>query len=162
MSPPKQVRAISNTKRSHEHDLKMRPCAIIKTCCENDDYDQEFKIVYDFEHDDHVALHKSHKDIPDDDDNFFDVNENEYTNAALARSCKVVTGNRIDYDGCNGIVNEETLVDTENVETQDVEEPSPFFVNEDGEYDRYEEAEFEDGDWVDENEIEYYVDDDCW
>jgi hypothetical protein len=161
MSPPKQVRAISsNTKRSHENDLKNLPCVIIKTC-ENDDYNQEYKIVYDFDDDDHVALHKSHKEMPDDDDNFFDVNENEYNNAALARSCKVVTGKRIDCDGYNGIVHENAVpLDPENVESQDVDEPSPFFVNDD-EHHKYEEDEFEDGDWIDENEIEYYIDD-CW
>lgn len=160
MSPPKQVRAISNTKRSLVNDLKILPC-VIKTC-ENDDYNQEYKIVYDFDDDDHVTMQKSQKDIiPDDEDNFFDVNENEYTNAALARSCKVVTGKRIDCDGYNGIVHEDMPVDTENVETQDVEEPSPFFVNDD-EHDKYEDDDIEDGDWFDDNEIEYYIDDDCW
>ena len=164
MPPPKQLFVVIAARTNIQHvksDLENMPTILanVGKGVEYDDYNQDYKSIYDFDDDDACCINHSHKNVPDEEDNEFDVNENEYTNGALSRSVKVVYGKRNDCDGYNGC-NDDEEFDAEDVDCTE-NEPSPFF-QEDDEIDKFDDQSYEDGDWADENETDYYIDDDCW
>jgi len=164
MAPPKQLILINANSQNIKPNaldptISILPNATKGLETNEPDHRQDFKTTYDFDDDDACYFNHCHKNAPDEEDNEFDVNENEYTNGALSRTVKVVYGKRNDCDGYNGRNDDEDF-DAEDVDSV-ANEASPFF-QEDDDIDKFDEQSFEDGDWAEEYEDDYYVEDDGW
>ena len=158
---------------------------------ENDNYNQDYKHVYDFQDDgsapDNTAgnainlplacmnrnLTQQHLIDPDASEDFLtNVAQNEYNNGGLERSVRAVHGKRAEFDGYSSnslslpMRSDTQCIFDNNGDSFDVigdDQPSPFFADDDN-HDAFDaEQSFEDGDWDDEdNYIDDYLGDDCW
>lgn len=155
MSPPKQFFRVVSTHTELTKPLEYQN-NVVKVDESSEEYRLDSVAVYDFDRDE-IALNEP--DIPEDDES---VVENEFTNGALPRYSKAAHAKTTDCDGYHANFDEDAF-NNDNFD-EDVDGPSPFFSaydNDDGDFNNIE--EFEDGeDFIEDNELEYYCDDDCW